>query len=52
MTDERKPKHLLPINCDRTDSDRQFLRIACVGTNAEQCRGGPPCKTWQVEGGC
>jgi hypothetical protein len=35
MTDERKPKHLVPIDCDRTDYERQFLRIACVGTNAE-----------------
>lgn len=35
MTDERKSKHLASIACDRTDYERQFLRIACVGTNAE-----------------
>jgi len=35
MTDERKPKHLTPIDCDRSEYERQFLRIACVGTNEE-----------------
>ena len=35
MTDKHKPRRLAAIDCDRTDYERQFLRIACVGTNAE-----------------